>query len=197
MRFRAWGGVHFLTVGFGLWTVAFTGAIAADDPIAVLNRAIQARFADVDTQFGLRRIVTIGDTPHRFRPENVGELDAVQALESARLRLALYLAGRRVLDREPELAGKTPFVLDRRVLFGPIAVTRHDLGSELPQAIDLLDESRLAFRTLTRRDRYDFAMGAWQFTARPVRATTACLRCHQGRLEGEPLGVVLYAVKKE
>lgn len=173
---------------------ALTGVVHADDPIASLNRSIQDRFKDVDTLFGLRRIVVIGDTPHRFKPENVAELSAVHELESARLRVALYVAGRRVLDREPDLTTKTPFALNRRVIFGPVNVTSQESADALPAATDLIEESRIAFRTLLHRDRHDFALGDWTFTARAVRAATEqCLTCHRGQQVGDPLGVVLYA----
>ena len=182
--------VVLVTLALGGWT----GLVHADDPIASLNRSIQERFMDVDKTFGLRRIVVIGDTPHQFRPESVAELSAVQELKDGGLRVAFYLAGRRVLDREPDLTTKEPFALNRRVIFGPISVT--DRGSEvgLPAAFDLIEESRLAFQTLIKRDRHDFVVADWKFTARAVRATTSqCLSCHRGRNIGDPLGVVLYA----
>lgn len=166
----------------------------ADDPIAVLNRIIQERFTEVDNTFGLRRIVVIGDTPHRFQPETVSELDAVQQLADANLRVAMYMAGRRVLDVEPDLTTKVPFALNRRVIFGPIAVTAAAALPPLPDAVDLIDESRTAFRVLARRDRHDFDRAGVKFTARAVRASSkACLTCHKDRKIGEPLGVVLYA----
>jgi hypothetical protein len=183
-----------MTVFASVAATAWTGVVYADDPIASLNRAIQDRFKDVDKLFGLRRIVVIGDTPHQFRPENVTELSVVQALRDEGLRVALYLAGRRVLDREPDLTTKEPFALNRRVIFGPVAVTDSEFAHGLPGAIDLIDESRAAFGTLVTSDRHDFEIAEWTFTARAVRATTAqCLSCHRGRQIGDPLGVVLYA----
>jgi hypothetical protein len=166
----------------------------ADDPIAVLNQIIQERFTEVDNTFGLRRIVVIGDTPHRFQPETVSEADAVRELDEAHLRVAMYMAGRRVLDVEPDLTTKVPFALNRRVIFGPIAVTAAAALPPLPEAVDLIDESRLAFRTLERRERHDFERGGVRFTARAVRASSrTCLTCHKDRKIGEPLGVVIYA----
>jgi hypothetical protein len=178
----------------GLAIAGWASIAHADDPIASLNRSIQERFKDVDKYFGLRRIVVIGDTPHQFRPESVVELSAVQELRDARMRVALYLAGRSVLNQEPDLTTKEPTVINRRVIFGPVSVT--DRGSEvgLPPAFDLIEESRMAFRTLIKRERYDFVVADWKFTARAVRATTTqCLSCHRGRSVGDPLGVVLYA----
>jgi hypothetical protein len=190
MHLRAFVMVTLLV---SLAVAAGMGVVHADDPLAALNRSIQDRFKDVDQFFGLRRIVVIGDTPHQFRPENVAELAAVQALKDEGLRVALYLAGRRVLDREPDLTTKEPFGLNRRVIFGPVAVTDRDFARGLPAPIDLIDESRIAFRTLVKRDRHDFDVADWKFTARAVRATTGqCLSCHRGRQIGDPLGVVLY-----
>jgi hypothetical protein len=175
---------------------AGTIIVSADDPIAALNRSVQDRFNDVDRYFGLRRIVVIGDTPHQFRPESVAEFAAVKALEESGYRVALYLAGRRVLDREPHLTPEEPTQLDRRVIFGPVAVTDPELLPGLPQAVDLIDESRVAFNQLVKRDRYDFEIGNLKLTARAVRATAdQCLSCHRGRAIGDPLGVILYAYR--
>lgn len=194
-------GVRLLLFGatavLGLSLSATVNAWHIDDPIAALNRIIQERFAEVDSTFGLRRIVVIGDTPHRFQPERVSEFDAVRELNEARLRVALYMAGRRVLDVEPDLTTKVPFALNRRVVFGPIAVTDASALPPLPEAVELIDESRTAFRVLERRERYDFELGDVTFTARAVRASSAaCLTCHQDRKIGEPLGVVSYACKE-
>ena len=173
-------------------SVAVTGL--ADDPIAELNRIIQERFTEVDSTFGLRRIVIIGDTPHRFRPEKVSEFTAVRGLDEARLRVALYTAGRRVLDVEPDLTTEAPLSVDRRVVFGPIAVTDASSLPPLPDAVQLIDESRTAFRALERRERYDFEFGDVSFTARAVRASSsACLACHADRTICDPLGVMMYA----
>ena len=185
-----------VTVLVSLALTAWTGIVHADDPIASLNRSIQDRFKDVDKFFGVRRIVVIGDSPHQFKPENVTELAAVQGLRDGGLRVALYVAGRRVLDQEPDLTTKEPFGLNRRVIFGPVVVTDPELPPGLPGPVDLIAESRMAFRTLVKRDRHDFELGEWKFTARAVRAATSqCLSCHRGRQIGDPLGVVLYAYR--
>lgn len=172
---------------------------AADDPhdpIVDLNRAIQERFKHVDRFFGMRRIVVPGDTPHQFKPENVSELSAVQQLRDRRLSVVLYMAGRRVLEREPNLLTKEPTMIDRRVVFGPIAVTQGSDLAGLPHAVDLIDESRAAFRHLARNDRYDVARDAWTFSGRAIRAQSAeCLTCHRDRALGDALGVVWYAYR--
>ena len=175
---------------------AFIGAWS-DDPIAALNRVIQERFRDVDGLFGARRIVVLGDTPHRFRPESVPEFSAVQGLVDARLRVALYIAGRRVLEREPDLSTNVPYELNRRVIVGPVAVTPPGSQPALPAAVDLIDDSRRAFQHLARQEQFDFESAGWRFTARAVRASSnECLTCHRGRQLGEPLGVVLYAFQR-
>ena len=170
---------------------------ANDDPLDSLNRVIQERFAGIDKFFGLRRILVPGDTPHQFRTETLSEETAVQSLRDAKLEVALYLAGRRVLEREPNLKSDVPGVVDRRVIFGPIGVTAAGQQVEaLPHSTDLIDEARSAFRALQQRARYDFAMQDWKFSARAVRvASSECLACHNGRQIGDPLGVVLYAYR--
>ena len=170
--------------------------LAEDDPLDALNQTIQARFAGVDKFFGLRRIVVLGDTPHRFAPETVSEEAVVQELRDAKLQVALYMAGRRVLEREPNLKTDVPGMVDRRVIFGPIAVTSFDRLAELPHSTDLIDEARRAFGTLQHRDRYNFDMAGWKYSARAVRVTSnECLTCHAGRKQGDPLGVVMYAYR--
>jgi hypothetical protein len=192
MRSRLYASIA-LVVGFGI--PASTDIVRADDPIAALNRSIQDRFQDIDKLFGLRRIVVLEDTPHRFRPDSVSEFSAVRELNDARLSVALYLAGRRVLQREPDLTASEPFAINRRVIFGPVHVTSVS-ASGLPAALDLLDESRVAFRTLARDHKHDFELADWKFTARAIRATGAqCLTCHRGLNVGDPLGVVLYAYR--
>ena len=106
------------------------------------------------------------------------------------------IAGRRVLEREPHLLTKEPTLLDRRVIFGPIAVTNPESSAGLPDAVDLIDESRAAFSTLEKRERHDFDFGTWKFSARAVRAIgQECVTCHHDRAVGDPLGVVLYAYR--
>ena len=110
--------------------------------------------------------------------------------------MALYLAGRRVLEREPNLSSDEPGGIDRRVIFGPIAVTSTESPGALPHSVDLIDEARSAFAELQRRERYDFRWQNWTFSARAVRVTSSeCLTCHKGRRSGDPLGVVLYAYR--
>ena len=168
---------------------------AIDDPLDALNHAIQQRFTGVDKFFGLRRITVIGDTPHQFRPETLSEESVVQELRDANMKVALYLAGRRVLEREPNLASDVPTKIDRRVIFGPIAVTAV-AERELPHSVDLIDDARRAFDALQRRDRHDFNIEKWKFSARAIRVTSSeCVTCHTGHQTGDPLGVVLYAYR--
>ena len=118
----------------------------------------------------------------------------MQELKDGGLRVALYLAGRRVLDQEPDLTTKEPFGLNRRVIFGPVAVTDPEFAAGLPAPVDLIAESRMAFRTLGEKRPARLRIADWKFTARAVRAATSqCLSCHRGRKIGDPLGVVLYA----
>ena len=185
-----------LTATAAAFVASVTALVGADDPLASLNRTIQERFKNVDRNFGLRRIVVLGDTPHQFRPQNVSESAAVKDLDDAGLHVAFYLAGRRVLEREPHLLTKEPTLLDRRVIFGPIAVTNPESSAGLPEAVDLIDESRAAFSTLEKRERHDFDFGTWKFSARAVRAIgQECVTCHHDRAVGDPLGVVLYAYR--
>ena len=169
---------------------------AGDDPLDRLNRAIQQRFTGIDKFFGMRRLTVIGDTPHQFRPETVSEEAVVQDLRDANLKVAIYMAGRRVLEREPNLSPGKSGAVDRRVIFGPIAVTAVEQMQTLPHSVDLIDQARIAFQELQRRDRYDFTVSNEKFSARAVRLSSdECLSCHKGNKRGDPLGVVMYAYR--
>lgn len=179
--------------------------------ISSLNDCIQSRFKDVDERFGFRRIITPGQTPHRFTPENAREIDAVRALEQSGLQVILYLTGRQVLREKPPAALTSE--LTRGFIKGPVAITPADVTTTAaPKAMDLWDESARAMRVFANRDSYDFVQAGWTFTARPVRASEeVCLSCHRGPGRassfpvsdektvlkiGDPIGVVLYGYRK-
>jgi hypothetical protein len=194
------------------WLAAPMSAAQAGRPgtaalIADLNDCIQERFKDVDDTFGFRRIVRLGETPHRFRPENARELGAVRELERARTRVVLFLTGRQVL--RPDATTVRP-VTGLPMIKGPVLVTSGRDAADAPRAADLLDDSRRAFAAFDRGDSHEFSTKTWSVAARPVRATDrVCLRCHSadgraflsprdadGSLRlGDALGVVLYAVQ--
>ncbi len=184
--------------------------------IAALNDCLQERFRDVDERLGIRRIITIGETPHRFKPENVRELSAVDELERARLRLVLYLSGRRVLRVKTDALKAEPGSL-WAFIKGPVLVTSvdpertavDDFGGDPPPAPALLlDESQRALVAFKHADSHDFVVGRWKFVALPVRASeAACLNCHRDEHAtmtssptpsgtplriGDALGAVLY-----
>jgi hypothetical protein len=179
--------------------------------VAALNDCIQERFKDVDEQFGIRRIVRIGDGPHRFKPESARELSAVRDLERARLRVVLYLAGRRVLQPRPDVP-LPDVTIGLQPIKGPVLVAPAVVATpDAPASMTLWDESARAMRAFERADIHNFAVGAWKFTAHPVRASDPmCLRCHsadgsasmwsrpapeQSLRIGDALGVVLYGVQ--
>jgi hypothetical protein len=175
--------------------------------ISSLNDCIQARFRDVDERFGFRRIITPGDTPHRFKPENAKEIDAVRALERAGMQVILYLTGRQVL-REKPASVDLPADSAWGPIKGPVLITPADRPPAAPRPMDLWDESARAMRAFEKTDSYDFAQPGWNFTARPVRASEElCLRCHRTSARafsvpsgdgpatlriGDAIGVVLY-----
>jgi hypothetical protein len=178
--------------------------------LAAFNDCLQERFRDVDQAFGIRRIIRLGETPHRFAPENARELGAVRDLERGGLHVVLYLTGRQVLQPKPASTSSEGV---RPAIRGPVMVTASNRSmAPAPSAADLWDESRRALTAFARVDSHGFARDGWQFTARPVRATeSVCLNCHAAdgttsywsppapgsRLRvGEVLGVVLYGVRR-
>lgn len=180
------------------------------DLIVAFDACIQHRFEDVDKAFGFRRIIKEGETPHRFKPENAKEFDVVRQLEKYKMKVALYLAGRRVLGPKPDEADWSR--RSSRMIKGPVFITANDRQEAgLPKPSELWDQARRAMDSFQTSDIYEFTKEGWIFTARPVRAIESCLQCHRSDTPssfattvigqpnllkaGDPLGVIVYAYK--
>ena len=171
--------------------------------IDALNNCIQARFRDIDDRFGVRRIVKIGETPHRFEPESVVEMSSVRALEQARLEVILYVAGTRVMRPAPALS----LIGDanaRAIIKGPVRVTSGATSTDGPPPSALWEAGRRAMRAFETSESLEFTQSGWTFEARPVRASgPACLQCHSDdglrrstpAKIGDSLGVVMYGYR--
>lgn len=205
---------------------------SADESQAIdaLDDCIQQRFKEIDKTFGLRRIMRAGDTPHRFKPENAREISSVNDLNSRKLDVALYLTSRSVLGEKPEEGeweqnrlvstskGVTSTAIgsgtgySRRIIKGPVLISAKD-KNDLPAPVELWEQSKKAMQAFANRDSFEFTLGDWKFTARPVRASEqSCLQCHSVESNavlarkpgdkplvlkiGDPLGVVLYAFRE-
>ena len=136
----------------------------------------------------------------QFQPESAAEQQVVSELQRKGYQVALFLAGRHVLD--------TPsgsFVSPRYGLQGPAYMANVDKTAALPNRDDLLAESRRAMQSPTG---YDVRQGDWTLAIRPLRASNEnCVRCHTsgfGTLNqatpaphlGDALGVVLYVYRR-
>jgi hypothetical protein len=178
--------------------------------IVAFDQCIQERFKDVDEGFGFRRIVKIGETPHRFSPTKASEMTAVRELERAGMRVILYLTGRRVLGPKPPASAQP--AMFSQIIKGPALVTPPNPDASAPALRDLWDDGRSAMLAFVNTNLYAFSAGEWKFTARPVRATDAtCLNCHAANgatrivsngtpqnssvRVGDPLGVVMYGYR--
>ena len=202
---------------------ATPAAQAAPDPhpLDAFDRAVQKKFHNV-IGFGMARIAT----EKKFEPTTQEEKEAVGALKREGYRVALYLAGRAVLEEVPaeERALRTRFGdgMSARGMSGPIFVSPNGLRGQLPGAAALWDETRRAIGAFAAGgERYGFSAGGWEVEARPVRATgESCIECHSSRPRliplapanggpaptpepardnpkvGDPLGVLLYAYRK-
>ncbi len=148
--------------------------------LEALDREIQKRFHNV-IGFGMARIAT----ERRFEPETKAEREAVSGLGRAGYKVALYLAGRGVLEPMPvrlrrakrsfgaEMTTGEPFS-------GPIFLSSPTI-TRVPSAASLWTETQNAMRAFEQgSNRYGFVAGKWQVEARPVRASEqTCLRCHK------------------
>ena len=194
----------------------------ATHPLDALDAAVQQRFHRV-IGFGMARIAT----ERKFEPETEAEKEAVRGLRRGGYRLALYLAGRGVLEPLPvkyrAVSTKFGTFGPGNGVAGPVFVSSSGIKG-LPDANALWESARAGFETFAgggERREFEEAEG-WRIEARPVRASgESCLQCHKtdrkyevmklanGRemvsIEpkgntlrlGDPLGVLLYVYRGE
>lgn len=160
----------------------------AADLVTDLDAIIQTRFQivrDEDVKKGRLGVSRIIDfrSPHgmTFKPENREEEKAVDKLRTAGWRSALYVGG---AGRLGNLRGEVT---------GPIFA--HESTFPIP-------EDRAPFRDLAKRAIAEKAVVKTHIDdlileARPVLASAAsCLNCHQGKIEGDALGSVVYVFRR-
>jgi len=178
------------------------------DPIAHLDECIQRRFLGTGA-FGLGRVL-----PNRyhgvaqFQPEDATEQRVVTELAQKGYQVAVFLAGRHVLDTAP--AGMP---VGRFGLQGPAYVAGTSSATVLPDRELLLAESRKAMQSLAAQDEhsagYEVTKGNWTVAVRPLRASNdRCVMCHTvgfGTLVrdsnrnpklGDALGVAMYVYRR-
>ena len=178
--------------------------------IAALNDCIQERFRDIDEKFGISRIARLDQTPHRFAPENVREMDAVRLLEQAGVDAVMYLAGRRLLAAGLEPPQNS---YGWSLVKGPVQITKISTELSAPRAAAIRDDAREALIAFGAGRSYEFGetIAGWTMVVRPIRASdAACLKCHRERSAsrfanpdapgpllrvGDPLGIVVYGYK--
>jgi len=190
-----------------------------------LDDCIQTRFAQTNRGFGVERVFkplhapisSLGYIHPRhviglFVPENNREKEAIAEIEQSGLKMALYLASRRVLGTMPdEDEDKTRFLFHAPIR-GPVALTRNSQKIDWPEDLSLWNQAQKAmldFDSKKSTPQYEFSVGDKDFIARPVRAQESCLKCHTPQAYrgigsnnndvirqlsvGDPIGVLLYA----
>jgi hypothetical protein len=148
---------------------------------------IQKRFGEVteedvrEGRFGVSRIVGLAAFhPLVPRPQSMEETKAVDQLEKAGWRTALYVVGVRVA-RESPAAGR---------ITGPIFPTDAYWPAELDVSVVMAAAQHAINERRAVRGRQEGVL--WE--AHLVNASSAsCVDCHRGKAVGDPLGVVLYA----
>jgi hypothetical protein len=162
-----------------------------------LDECIQHRFL-ARTTFGMGRILP--DQFHgvrQFRPENATEQAVVNQIEKDGYQVALFLAGRNVLDAPSPAATLSQY---RYFVQGPAYITHLKNPEGLPRPETLFEESRTALAAFNTGQGYDVQEGDWTVALRPLRATNqACVQCHNSsgaRVKmNDALGVVMYVYK--
>ena len=193
--------------------------------ISPLDSYIQDRFTQRGRGFGIERIMIPGRGLHTpipsrysqpktigaFVPENDQEREAVVEIERSGLKMALYLASRRILVTEPDEPQNNHIML-HAPLRGPVALTQGSQKTDWPEMASLWKQARNAMKDFDGdkfASQYEFSAEGKDFIARPVRAQESCLECHtpytylnytpnsNGATRqlsvGDPIGVLLYA----
>jgi hypothetical protein len=167
------------------------------DVLSGLNDCVQKRFLDTGS-FGMSRILPLHGI-RQFRTANAMERATVEDLEQKGYEVALFLAGRQILD-----SSGNKFFDRRSGVQGPAYITHLPKIDELPNPNTLLPDARAALTSFDAGDRYEAQHDGWNIQLRPLRATReACVQCHTGgaggnnvKLKvGDALGVVLYVFR--
>jgi len=205
----------------GTRPTALTGCSFIDP----LDNCIQTRFTQSNRGFGVERVSKPLHAPISslrylhpdhvvglFVPENDQEREAITEIEQSGLKMALYLASRRVLGTMPDEYQDQKRLLFHALLRGPVALTRNSQEIDWPEELSLRKEAQKAMQDFNgdkTTSHYEFSAGDKNFIARPVRAQESCLQCHtpqtyQSNISnndgvarqlsvGDPIGVLLYA----
>jgi hypothetical protein len=144
------------------------------DLVDVFDRSIQKRFHEV-LGFGMARI----SIEHQFVPETAEEKAAVRSFKKANLKLALYLAGRLVLEPQPIQSDFNRTDYFKRALSNPRFVGPKTEVKELPNRFELWKPANEAMMSFSQgNELFESQIGTWQLRAHPVRASSECLQCH-------------------
>lgn len=193
-------------------------ATRAEHFLDPFNSAVQKRFHDV-IGFGMTRI----SSGRTFKPETAEEKLAISDLKRGGYQIALFLAGRNLLQDVPiSYRASSPYFGSGgwHLMSGPVVVGDQKLKG-LPDGPAMWEPTREAFRQFDRGgERWAFEAAGWSVEARPVRASDEkCLRCHapvklsfeqvngtvlmrsaetpnELRI-GDPIGSVLYVYRRE
>jgi hypothetical protein len=150
--------------------------------IEPLDESIQLRFRQVNKGFGFARVAP--PSPHLpwrlLRPETDAETLIINELQKKHWQVALYLAGRPVLDppREVNDAQGKSVPLPGWGIHNPVLITATAQALDWPKPQQFREQAQQAFTAFERADRYDFSLGRFSFSARPIRAEASCLKCH-------------------
>lgn len=167
------------------------------DVLSGLNDCVQKRFLDTGS-FGMNRILPLHGV-RQFRPANAMERATVEDLEQKGYEVALFLAGRQILNSSGNKLSDP-----RSGVQGPAYITHLPKIDDLPNPNALLLDARAALLSFDAKDRYQAQHDGWNIQLRALRATSeTCVQCHtrgaggaNSNLKiGDALGVVLYVFR--
>jgi hypothetical protein len=169
----------------------------------LIDSVIQPRFLKEAGEFGLRRLTTSnlnGHTPVMFTAEDKTEkkvLEQVDASGRDYFLAFLHMAHKPGKYLRPPPVSGQPTAAEVQPQLTPIWTAKGRKRLSPSQGADLLKLATDRLGELRKGKDASASFEDFGVTLRPILARKSCLDCHAGAKEGETLGVMLYAVKKD
>lgn len=168
----------------------------------IVDGVLQDRFRRRLEVFGIRRIVTDRDSDMTHaRSTTPGDIARFKQADALNCDYRVFFYPTRKLS-EDGLTGRPRFY---RGSVEPLAARNKSMGdlnlawatTDKPMMQAVKQTADASADALRQGIPLNKKMGDWWFVARPVKADASCISCHKAAKTGEPLGVMLYAVRRD
>ena len=196
----------------GLRADTSSDKMTAAQVVELLDGLVQRRFLEDNGKFGLMRLpppVSGHDTvQYKLHAQDSGEKEVIHAVDASEYEYLVeflhctHVPGRKQYPpAEPEKAGVKSITLvaakSASTPFPPYSFPKERKQFCTDTEEPIVKQANSVFGRLAKGAAVDTALGTWQVSFRPVRASKqSCLNCHAGAKMGDTLGVMAYAVRQ-